>query len=243
MFKPTIALVEVDSDLAFISIKDSTGDSPTVSDGYGASPDAPADFSAIDGFLFYTTYTGEDEVPRLITDGAMDTALELTFAVVDGVYTIVVLYKKQITTAGWTTSSDGKTITFDSDDPSSILLSAYSIGIADDGTYAVVSSRTSTTAVLETALMVSTSGTDVWAYYKAELPILVQTTAAGIIKIAISKMAINHDTCNFDVTLDVLKKILLKVAAETMFDCEDYVAAQNAILAIDSEATCNCTCS
>lgn len=242
MFTPVIEIVQADPEGAFLLVKDTTGTSPDSDTGYGALPDAPADFSEVDKFLFLTQYIGEDAVARTVVTGAMDTGVSILFAVVDGVYLVTVLYRKPVTGVTYTLSEDGKTVTFSVGDPSSLFASAYAVALSDNDLYSVISSRNSTTIVLETA-QADPDGSEVWAYYRAEAYILVQNNATEIITCAISAMAVNRDSCNFDVTLDVLKKILLKKAAEVAYDCEDYVEAQNAVLAISSEATCNCSCS
>lgn len=245
MFKPTVVSTDVDSDSASITIKDTTGTYPATTDGYGAPPDAPANYAAITKFFLRHTYTGEDPVVAESSDlsGTPDTGITAKYAVTDGVHLIELFYGVELA-VDYDVEDDEIVRLSGSDDWTQVFQSAWGVA-QDSATFPTeITAKATDRLTLKTAFDpdVIPSASSLWVYYRASVYVLVTNTGATVLVTDICNLSIAHDPCDFNMTMRALQDILLKQAAETAFANEDYTRAHEAAVTLASTTYCNRQC-
>lgn len=263
-FVPTFKVSEISRTSSYFKVEDTTptyiapSTNPT---GYGVLG-GPQDVDAISDLRILVQYTGEEpvELSSALQEGSILTDVKATYALRDGVSQIHLLYgmectldpgnvepvgyswevidntgrkKLQVTvggTAGVTVAEalGGVTHIRDMNSPTKPLIKVKNLD-ADNGILELYEAFYEPT-VADVDIQLS-------KYYTATVRVLlVNDGEAGIVK-DIANMAITNCTCDHSKSKELIERILLKLAAQTAFNCGNYVKAHNAATLLSKQAT------
>lgn len=237
-FQQVITVTEVPRSSTYLVIKDNTQayDSVTNPTGWGC-PGGPTSLNDIIHFIVQLQHFGEQPITINQSNmvGDLATGLKITYNLKDGVYIIHTLYGFAYTDGF---SSNGTT-----------FINVYSTGssfdtewngvnyIADsnnlDKIYKI-KSKNNSTGVIE--LYENWTGSEddgygqIIKYYENITRILVLNCGDSNLVKDIASMSISQENCDCKITCELMDKVLLKLAAQTAFSCNDFVKAHNAAI-------------
>jgi hypothetical protein len=236
-FKPKISIVAFPRDSQSITIKDITEayDVDTNPGGYGG-PTGPGAFDDLYSFLFQFQLFGANPIIAPLSDvtGDMTDGTKIVYNFADGVTIIRALYGVQ-DSQDFEVSADGYTITVTQTGDDFDAAWEGVVGVTDptDPTtlYRFKSTNRETGVIeLYTAWpdMNYTYTENIVKYYEALKRIMVLNCGEKNIVGDISNMAVSKSGCDHDATMELFERIMLKMSAQTAFNCGNYTKAHAA---------------
>jgi hypothetical protein len=234
-FQPKLDIVEVPRNSEWLLIKDATlpYNATTNPTGWGI-PGGPTSIADIQSVLVQLQYFGEVPVlvPLSALEGDIITGLKATYTLKDGVYLVHVLYGIGLST-GYTINPTTSTkfivpltgTAFDNEWKGV----GYVADSANPQVLYKIKAIDNTTGTIELYTAWNTIGT-MLKYYDGLTRILVLNCGESNLTKDISNMAISSTGCDHTATVDMMERIMLKLAAQISFSCGNYAKAHNAAI-------------
>lgn len=261
-FKPSFSVTEVPTSSAYFKVLDTTPNYvlPATPMGYGA-PGGPVDVNELEEVRIFVQYTGEQpaEAGPALQEGDIEDGLKVSYALRDGLSNIILLYGVRCNNAEDAppgTDSFSFEIVPDTDRKKlQVVVTGPLYTFTDYFTNVShlkdlrtgnevlpllkIKSFNFTDGIIELFDSLPAPFTNELAlgfnrYYTASVQVLIVNDGEGGIIKDISNMAIDNCGCGPAKSMELIERILLKLAAQTAFACGNYVKAHNAAVLLSN---------